>query len=296
MGDRFEISVETRDLNGGPPTVLLTRPLLHDFYWLSDGRVFYSIGEGGAKASDNCNLWEVRVNAATGAPVEQPRRLTNWAGFDIDDLSATSDGKRLVFQKWSKHVNVHIGELQDRNTNLTPPQKLTLSQALNFPTAWTSDSKAVIFLSDRNGHWGIYKQKLNRESPETLVTSDTYLVARTSPDGRWILYFSIANIIAPGSGGSTPLLLIPVSSCAFPSRVAHRSRCSRPVCMVRPGVPALPQHCALLQSRRRMLRSLCSLHSTLFAGKGTNWLGLPLTRMRATATGVCRQTARESGS
>ena len=153
----------------------------------------YSLGEDRATASDNCNLWEVRVNAATGAPVEQPRRLTNWAGFNLDHLSATSDGKRLVFQKSLFHVNVYIGELQDGNTKLTPPRKLTFSEGFNAPTDWTSDSKAVIFASDRNGHWGIYKQELNRDSAETLVTSDASVGGRTSPDGKWILYYASPN-------------------------------------------------------------------------------------------------------
>ena len=118
MSDSYEGSIETRDLNGGPPAVLVTSFLLHDFYWLPDDRVVYSLGEGRATASDNCNLWELRVNAATGAPVEQPRRLTNWAGSNLDHLSATSDGKRLVSQKWWFHNDVRIGELQDRNTKL----------------------------------------------------------------------------------------------------------------------------------------------------------------------------------
>ena len=180
----------------------------------------YSLGEGRATASDNCNLWEVRVNAVTGAPVEQPRRLTNWAGSNVDHLSATSDGKRLVFQKSSIHVNVHIGELQDGNTKLTPPQKLTLSEGFNSPTAWTSDSKAVIFASDRNGHWGIYKQELNRDSAETLVTSDARpLGARTSPDGKWILYFASPRTPIPRAAA------VPhrCGSCACRSRAALRS-------------------------------------------------------------------------
>jgi hypothetical protein len=102
-------------------------------------------------------------------PIEPPRRLTNWAGFNVDDLSATSDGKGLVFQKWSAQVNIQIGELQDRNTKMTPPQRLTLSEAHNVPTAWTSDSNAIIFRSDRNGRYWIYKQELNRDSAEILA-------------------------------------------------------------------------------------------------------------------------------
>jgi Periplasmic component of the Tol biopolymer transport system len=194
--------------------VLLTSFLLHDFYWLPDGRMVYSIGDGRATASDNCNLWEVQVNAVTGAPVEQPRRLTNWAGSNVDHLSATSDGKRLVFQKSSIHVNVLIGELQDRNTKLTPPQKLTLSEGFNMPTTWTSDSKAVIFSSDRNGHWGIYKQALNRDSAETLVTSDARVGGRTSPDGKWMLYDIRSNESkhSPSrSSGTVRLMRIPTT-------------------------------------------------------------------------------------
>jgi serine/threonine protein kinase/Tol biopolymer transport system component len=226
MSDRHEGSIETRDLTGGPPTVLLTSFRLHDFYWLPDGRVVYSIGEGRSIASDNCNVWELRVNAATGAPVEQPRRVTNWAGFNVTDLSTTSDGKRLVFQKWSSQSNVYIGELRDRNTKLTPPQKLTLSEAFNMPLAWTADSKAVIFESDRNGHWGIYKQELNRESAETLVTADTLLAARTSPDGRWIVYFSAKseNSNSPEFGTSTPLRLMRIPVTGGPPELVLTAR------------------------------------------------------------------------
>jgi hypothetical protein len=224
VSDRFEFSIETRDLTGGPPTVLLSSLLLHDFYWLPDGRVVYSLGEGRATASDNCNLWEVRVNMVTGAPVEQPRRLTNWAGFNVDHLSATSDGKRLVFQKSSLSVNVRIGELQDGNTKLTPPQKLTLSEGFNYPGAWTSDSKAVIFASDRNGHWGIYKQELNRDFAETLVTSDLDLWGRTSPDGRWLLYYSSPDINSPSIASPTPLRLMRMPVTGGPPELVLTAR------------------------------------------------------------------------
>jgi len=224
--DKFEFSIETRDLSGGPPAVLATGLLLRDFCWLADGRVVYSMGEGRLTALDNSNLWEVRVNAESGAPVGPPSRLTNWAGANLDHMSATSDGKQLVVQKSTIHINIHVGELQDGNTKLTPPKELTLSEGLNFPTAWTSDSKAVIFDSNRNGHWGIYKQELNRGSAETLVTSDTDLVARTSPDGKWILYFSIPreNISSPDSGTPVPVRLMRMPVTGGPSELVLTAR------------------------------------------------------------------------
>jgi len=226
IGDRYEVSIETRDLAGGSPTEILTSFLLHDFYWLPDGRVVYSLGEDRATASDNCNLWQIRVNAATGAPVEPPRRLTNWAGSNLDHLSATSDGKRLIFQKWLFHNNVYVGELQNGNTKLTSPQKLTFSEGFNSPTDWTSDSKAVIFESDRNGHWGIYKQELNRDSAEILLTADAPLGARTSPDGKWILYSSYPseNANSPYSSSSTPLRLMRIPVTGGPPELVLTGR------------------------------------------------------------------------
>jgi len=225
--DSFDLwSIETRDLAGGPPTVLLTSPVLHDFYWLPDGRVVYSLGEGRAIASDNCNLWEVRLNTATGSPIDQPRRLTNWAGFNVDSLSATSDGKRLAFQKSSSHVNIYIGELQNGNTKLTALKKLTFSEGFNAPTAWTSDSKAVIFHSDRNGHWGIYKQELNRDSAETLVTADDLMFARPSPDGRWILFsaFPSEYFKSKDSAISKPLRLMRIPINGGPAELVLTAR------------------------------------------------------------------------
>ena len=226
VSDKFEFSMETRDLSGGSPTVLVTGTLLRDFCWLPDGRLVYSMGEGSLSALDHSNLWEARVNAATGAPVGPARRLTNWAGSNLDHLSATSDGKRLVFQKWLVHFNVHVGELQEGNTRLTPPKKLTFSEALNFPTAWTSDSKAVIFSSDRNGHWGLYKQQLNRDSTETLMTTDDNVVGRTSPDGKWVLYFTLPSqsVSSPDSGTPVPLRLMRMPVTGGPSELVLTAR------------------------------------------------------------------------
>ena len=226
VNDRFEFSIETRDLSGGPTTVLATSSFLRDFWWLPDSRVVYSVGEGRLTAADASNLWEIRTDARTGSPVAAPRRLTNWAGSNLDHLSATSDGKQLVFQKRSVHTNVQVGELQDGNTKLTPPQNLTLSEALNLPTAWTSDSKAVIFHSDRNGHWGLYKQALKRDTAQTLVTADSYLVGRTSPDGKWILYFVLPpeNISSPDSGTPVPLRLMRMPVTGGPSELVLTAR------------------------------------------------------------------------
>lgn len=58
-----------------------------------------------------------------------------------------------------------------------------------MPLDWTADSKAVIFNSNRNGHWGIFRQSLDADLAEPIVNGPEDAVgARVSPDGAWVLY------------------------------------------------------------------------------------------------------------
>jgi Tol biopolymer transport system component len=91
--------LESRDLKGGPATTILSLPEangIHDYLWSPDGRIIYGRDEPGSEGK-SCNYWEVRVDPSTGRPIEQPRPLTNWAGFVLDWTSISADGKRLAF-------------------------------------------------------------------------------------------------------------------------------------------------------------------------------------------------------
>ena len=61
-----------------------------------DGRVIYALRELGSD-EDTCNYWQIRIDPRSGEPIEKPRRITNRAGFCVDTMSVTSDGKRLAF-------------------------------------------------------------------------------------------------------------------------------------------------------------------------------------------------------
>jgi serine/threonine protein kinase len=124
VADQVEWSIETRDLKGGPPTTAIN-PAGLDWCWSPDGRMIYSQGEPGP-FRESCNFWAVRIDARTGKPREQPKRLTNWAGFCMDDPSATADGKRLTFRKWSWQGNVYVADLETNGTHINIPRRLTL--------------------------------------------------------------------------------------------------------------------------------------------------------------------------
>jgi eukaryotic-like serine/threonine-protein kinase len=202
---------------------------LVDWCWSPDGRIIYSLGESESNAN-SCNLWAARVDARTGEPRGQPRRLTNWAGFCMDGPSATADGKRLTFRKSSSQGSVYVADLEVNGTRITTPVRLTLSEGRNYPTAWTPDSRAVLFQSNRNGHWGIFKQSLNEDTAEPIVAGgeDVYR-PRISPDGAWVVY-----ILRPRDRGlSAPvqLMRVPLTGgtpqLVLTAHVYDEHRCAR---------------------------------------------------------------------
>jgi hypothetical protein len=71
---------------------------------------------------------------------------------------------------------------------------------------------------------GIYKQELNRDFAETLVTADSTLFGRTSPDGRWLLYFSNPDFNSLDSGSSVPLRLMRMPVTGGPPELVLTAR------------------------------------------------------------------------
>lgn len=56
--------------------------------------------------------------------------------------------------------------------------------------AWTADSRAVLFTSDRGGPRQVYRQEVGKTGAEELTFGpETGGEVRLSPDGRWVLYF-----------------------------------------------------------------------------------------------------------
>ena len=208
-------AIETRDLKGGPPTTLVSSTRLRDHWGFLDRRLvhalaldrrlIYVLTEEGNE--DTCNYWEMPIDPHTGKPTGNPRRMTNWAGFCLGGASVTADGKRLAFMESTHKSSVYVASLQRSGMRIASPSLLTLSEGENQPLDWTADSRAVIFNSNRNGHWGIFRQSLDADAAEPIVSGpEDALGARVSPDGAWILY-------------ATPELLMRVAITGGPSQL-----------------------------------------------------------------------------
>jgi Tol biopolymer transport system component len=80
---------------------------INQFWWLTDGRLIYAKNETQAIGSIS-NMWAVRLDGHTGEPVEKPERLTNWTGFDIGSINATTDSRRLAFLQWGGFTQLYM--------------------------------------------------------------------------------------------------------------------------------------------------------------------------------------------
>ncbi len=190
-----------RDLTTGPPTTLFgpgEMKKVRDLIWLADGRVLYSREEPESFFGSACNFWEMRLDARTGDAVEKPRRLTNWSGFCVSGMSETSDGKKLTFLKSSGKQTSFLADLAEGGTHILRPRHFPLSESSEGAVDWTPDSKTIFFVSNRSGHPGIYRQSLDQDIAEAVVTEGFGRDARVTPDGKNIVYLGI------GENGATP--------------------------------------------------------------------------------------------
>jgi serine/threonine protein kinase len=207
-------SILSRDLEGGPPTTVLSpseAARLRDYVWLPDGRLIYTSGEAEAYGGNNtCNFWQMQLDASTGKPMEKPRRLTNWPGLCSASLSVTADGKRLEFMRGSVHFTTYVADLDATGTRIANTKHFTLNDSVDAPGDWMADSKTLLLVSDQTGAYGIYRRGLDQDTAKPLVSGQKELRnARLSPDGNWVLYHRDINLQDPFT--PTEIVRVPVA-------------------------------------------------------------------------------------
>jgi DNA-binding winged helix-turn-helix (wHTH) protein/Tol biopolymer transport system component len=196
-----QMSIETCDLRGANRRVVVSNPHLWHFCWLPGGRIIYSSDE---------DLWQIGIDDHAGAPIGKAKRITQWAGSELWGLSATTDGKRLIFQRETERGQVYLAQLAAGGTRISPPQRLTKDEGDDNPTGWTANSKVVLFSSNIHGTLGIFKHGITEDTTEPVVTAPQVAVfPRISSDGAWLLYLEIPD--ASANAPSRPRLMrIPV--------------------------------------------------------------------------------------
>ena len=212
--DKVPGGIVTRDLGGGPVTPIFP-PTEVKTSWqytvLPDNRLLFPIGEPGA-VGVTCNYWVMPLDERTGAPTDKAKRLTNWSGFCPLGTTVTADGTKLAFLRWIGHSTVHVADLDGNGKRMAIPRRFSPSEGQDIPLDWTADGKEMILGSNRNGHNGIFRQSLDGDIAEPLVTGPYESVdARVSPDGTSLLYVAQTY---EGFNGSMQVMRMPLAGGA----------------------------------------------------------------------------------
>ncbi len=173
--------------------------------WLPDGRLIYAFGS--AQRQRDSSLWAVSPQPSIHSSLS-PKCISRGRGW-ISKIATSANGNVLTFLKGDWLPTVFAGEFSSDGTHLLGQKRLTLDENENVPTAWTPDSKAVLFSSDRNGTREIFKQAIDQALPERLAgSSDDLSDPVVSPDGSEILYISTPK--GQHSGSLSSILAIPL--------------------------------------------------------------------------------------
>src|SRR5579859_501538 len=174
---KSEIVVKDRQLNGG-------------LAWLADGRLFFSLSELPPAQGDS-NVWAMPLDLKTGTANGERVRITN--GPDRKPvMDASADGKKILFLRTNIQPAVYVANIDKKTKSASLPERLTLDDRKNLPYEWTPDGDAVLYISNREGKFHIYKQTVKQGTPELLDTAGNEPnILRLNPDRTQILYSSL---------------------------------------------------------------------------------------------------------
>lgn len=194
LGSRIDVFDAT---TGRGETILSDFRLSNAVAWPETGRLIYALQE--APPNDaNFNLWWVRLDSHTNRTVGPGTRITN-DETPIADISVTSDGKRLALLRRDFQTDVYLAEVPAQGKQLGALRRFTLDDRNDLPSAWTPDSKAVLFVSDRDGLNHIFRQAVEATHADLLIGGTDNLGApQLTPDGLSALYVAF-----PSSGKAT---------------------------------------------------------------------------------------------
>ena len=155
----------------------ISTQLLPVLCWAVDNRLFYAYRDNPASEREDSGIWWVRVNQKSGELEGKPVQLTKGAGR-IGGLSVSADGRRLIFWRANSSPQVFLAEIDAESGRFKTPRRLSLDDSTNQVYAWTPDSRAVLFSSNRSGTTKLYRQAIDQAVPEVLVEGRGMFLAR----------------------------------------------------------------------------------------------------------------------
>jgi Tol biopolymer transport system component len=227
----YEFSFESVEAGSGRVVASARDVVMSSACVLPDGRVLFLRWISFEKTL-NQQMWELRTDPRTGKVLGRPRQLTHSENLQLSSISAANDGKQVTVVRSSRQrMNIYLADLPatgeiPRFLNI---RSLTNTEADDFPHAWALDQQTVIFESNRNGKFDLFRQNTSLPEAEPLVLSPgNNVFAQYSPDGKWVLYCSMQP------NGDRILMRVPAGG-GEPEPVPMRGRLDEFQCALRAG-------------------------------------------------------------
>jgi Tol biopolymer transport system component/DNA-binding winged helix-turn-helix (wHTH) protein len=216
----LDTQIQVYDVSSARSEVVLPlSELADDIGWANGGRLIYSLREPQPNVED-FNLWWVQLDARTSRALGSGTRITSGQG-STRGISITRDGRRVALWRRTRQPDVYLTHLDGQGKSFSKPQRLTLDERQDYPWSWTPDSKAVLFTSNRDGAFHIFKQGIDQTQPELLVGgSDDLYMPRLSPDGSVMLYLVTTKMGEPSV--NSRLMRVPLAG--GPSQFVLKAR------------------------------------------------------------------------
>ena len=198
-GRTEEAQIESYELATGQTQLMLSDYRLDGgLTWSRDGRIFFTRDD--ENSNSESNVWSVHVDEQSGKTWGEPTQVTTGPDYKPrPEISA--DGKHLTFLRSNIAPTIYVADLDPRSKTVEKLQRLTLDESRSRPYEWTPDGKGVLYISDRDGKFHIYRQRIGAASPDLLVEGhDSPSILRLNPDGTEIFY----NVQATHPENATP--------------------------------------------------------------------------------------------
>jgi eukaryotic-like serine/threonine-protein kinase len=212
---KVAVAIESCSREGGQSKLILEENRLQggfgpsDVSWSVDGRVLYRITEPPPNAKSE-NIWSIEVDPNTGRVRGQPSRVTNGTGLNLGNFSQSNDGKRFAFVGMRSRDTIQVAEIRREVEGLGTPSPLTGDNWDKWPDGWTRDSREVVFESNPQGKWGIFKQEVRTHQTQTLLSGpDWYGSPVVTSDGQWLLFTQSSH--DDHTGSSARLMRMPMN-------------------------------------------------------------------------------------